>query len=89
VGLARGDRKRPLNEGRIPNPNGVRVHESTRYIPREGNPRASRTGLVGDRPSRNESHTPIHTFSHRCMMTPVSLGRLAGQLSRQVRETGQ
>ena len=51
-GLARGDRKRPLNDGQIPNVRGVRVHVSTGYNRVEGSRRASRTGLVSPSPTR-------------------------------------
>jgi hypothetical protein len=43
-GLARGDRKCSLNEGRIPHFRGVRVHVGTGYNRVEGNRRASRNG---------------------------------------------
>ena len=39
----------PLNDGRIPNNRGVRVHLRTDYNPAEGNRRASRNGRVSDR----------------------------------------
>ena len=46
--LARGDRKCSLNDGRIPNVRGVRVHVITGYNRVEGNRRASRNGLVSE-----------------------------------------
>jgi hypothetical protein len=49
-GLARGDRKWSLNDGRIPNVCGVRVHVSAGYTRVEGNRRASRNGRVSDLP---------------------------------------
>jgi hypothetical protein len=52
LGLARGDRKCPLNERQIPNFRGVRVHVSTGYTRVEGNRRASRNGLVSSSRTR-------------------------------------
>ena len=43
-GLARGDRKGPLNDGQIPNPNVARVAPGTEYHRVEENRRASRNG---------------------------------------------
>jgi hypothetical protein len=39
-----GDRNRSLNDGQIPNPNGLRAHASTGYSLGEGKRRASRNG---------------------------------------------
>jgi hypothetical protein len=49
-GLARRDRKWPLNDGQIPNPNVVRVAPGSDYRRVEGNRRASRNGRVSDLP---------------------------------------
>jgi hypothetical protein len=48
LGLARRDREWSLDDGRIPNPNVVRVAPSTWYHRVEGNRRASRNGRVSD-----------------------------------------
>jgi hypothetical protein len=50
LGLARGDRKWPLNNGQIPNVRVVRVHVSTGYNRVEGIRRASRNRRVSDLP---------------------------------------
>jgi serine/threonine protein kinase len=48
LGLARRDRKWPLNDGQIPNPNVDRVDPGTVYYRVEGDRRASRNGPVSD-----------------------------------------
>jgi hypothetical protein len=62
-GLARGDRKWPLNEGRIPNIRGVREALGTSYSRVEGNRRASRIRLEGDLPPEIRKH--FDSASHR------------------------
>jgi hypothetical protein len=61
-GLARGDRKWPLNDGRIPKFRGVRVHASTGYNRVEGNRRASRNGRVSDLPPKIPNVTIRNCF---------------------------
>ena len=51
-----------LNDGRIPNFRGVRVHASTGYNAVEGNRRASRNRLVSDLPPFR-----FATFASRCL----------------------
>jgi hypothetical protein len=48
LGLARGDRKWSLDEGKIPNSNVVRIALGTGYHRVEGNRRESRIGPVSD-----------------------------------------
>jgi hypothetical protein len=50
LGLARRDREWSLNDGRIPNPDVVRVAAGTGYNRVEVNRRASRNGRVSSRP---------------------------------------
>jgi hypothetical protein len=50
-GLARGDRKRSLNDGQIPNPSVVRVARGTGYLRVEANQRASRKGVASELPT--------------------------------------
>jgi hypothetical protein len=57
--------KRSLNEGRIPNPNGVRVAPGTGYHRVEGNRRASRNGRVSDLPPETPNVTTIRNLFHR------------------------
>ena len=58
-----GDRKRPLNDGQIPNFRVVRVHVIAGYNRVEGNRRASRTGLVSDLPPETPHVTDAQPFS--------------------------
>ena len=55
LGLARGDRKWPLNDGQIPHVRGVRAALGTGYNRVEGNRRASRNGR--ERPPTRKSLT--------------------------------
>jgi hypothetical protein len=64
----RGATENGLNDGRIPNPNVVRVAPGTGYHRVEGNRRASRNGLVSDclpNPYRSDSQ-----LSRRCTHRP-------------------
>jgi hypothetical protein len=56
-GLARGDRKRPLNEAQIPHLRGVRVALGTGYNLGEGSRRAWRNG-------RERNLISSHPISH-------------------------
>ena len=58
-GVARGDRKRPLNEAQIPLVRAARVHVSTGYNRGEGHRRPSRNGLVRDLPPSEIPHVTI------------------------------
>jgi hypothetical protein len=66
VALARGDRKWSLNDGRIPNPNGVRVAPGTGYHLVQGNRRASRNGGVSDPAPETPSAKRFATFCILC-----------------------
>jgi hypothetical protein len=61
LGLARRDRKWPLNDGQIPNPNVDRVDPGTVYYLVVGDRRASRNGPVSDI-SHPKPHVTIRTF---------------------------
>ena len=63
--MARRDRKWPLNDGQIPNPNGVRVAPGTGYHRVEGNRRVSRDGPVSDL-SRHDSQNFCIAVSPGC-----------------------
>jgi hypothetical protein len=65
LGLARRDRKWPLNDRQIPNPNVVRVAFGTGYHRVEGNRRASRNRRVSRSPTRNP-HRHDSQLLHRC-----------------------
>jgi hypothetical protein len=75
VGLARGDRKWSLNDQRIPNFRGVRVHASTGYDRVQGNRRASRNGRVSELPVPNSLTLRFATFaslSHPTLVLSIS-----------------
>ena len=67
-GLARGDRKWPLNDGQIPNSRGVRVHVSTGLHSFRGDSAgvAKRSHLVSDLPPDTPDVTIRNFFASLC-----------------------
>jgi hypothetical protein len=78
----RRDRKRPLNDGQIPNPNGVRVASGAGYHRVEGNRRASRNGPVSDISHPNVTNSRL---LRRCTGAGQAAGAAgAGRLGRGI-----
>jgi hypothetical protein len=72
-GLARRDRKRPLNDGQIPNPNVLRVAPCMGNNREEGNRRASRNGRVGHLPPETPKRHDSQLLRHCTLLSPPLL----------------